>query len=169
MKPKIICIVGASGSGKTTLTKHVPASLVPTLVSYTTRPKRENEADGQDHYFVSEEQMPDKSEMLAYTKFGGYHYWTSVSQAKTCRACLYVIDEKGLMNLLENYDDQFDIKTIKIKCSDETLKCRVDESRLQRDRCRVIIEDKGFDKIIYNDGTLEEFINQGINAIKELL
>ncbi len=169
MKPKIICIVGPSGSGKTTLTNNIPASIVPVLVSYTTRPKRENETDGKEHYFVDESQMPDKSQMLAYTKFGGYHYWTSISQVEEYEACVYVIDEKGLMNLMENYDNKFDIRSIKIKCSHDTLKSRVDETRIKRDKCRVIIDDEAYDAIITNDGSLEEFLNTGIQTIKNLL
>ena len=75
MKSTILAIVGPSGSGKTTLAEHLKDKLnIPVIVSYTTRPIRDGEIDGKDHHFVSEQDMPPHEKMLAYTKFGGYHY-----------------------------------------------------------------------------------------------
>ena len=81
MKPLIIAIVGASGSGKTTLSKLLEeqCGIIP-IVSYTTRPKRIEETNGVEHWFVSEDEMPARNLMLAYTVFGGYHYWATHAQ-----------------------------------------------------------------------------------------
>ena len=116
MRRKIICIVGPSGSGKTTLANIASKELnIPTLCSYTTRPKRENEINGIDHFFVTKEEMPTKDKMLAYTKFGDYEYWASIEQIPADKPIIYVIDEKGLMMLMEEWGDRYEIDSILIK------------------------------------------------------
>ena len=70
----IVAIVGASGSGKTQLTLYAQRFGYPVICSYTTRPMREGETNGVEHIFVTEDKMPTKDNMLAYTFFGGYHY-----------------------------------------------------------------------------------------------
>ena len=100
MKPIIICIVGASGSGKTTASLMLQKQFGwEAIVSYTTRPMREGETNGVDHWFVTPDQKPREGEMCAYTKFGDYEYWTTWNQFQSLFPCVYVIDEKGLINL----------------------------------------------------------------------
>lgn len=50
-KPTIL--IGKSGSGKDYLLKYMVHNGFTSLVSHTTRPKRENEVDCTDYYFVS--------------------------------------------------------------------------------------------------------------------
>lgn len=51
MKPVIIAIVGTSGSGKTHMAEFLRNKLnIPTIVSYTTRPKRSWEKEGVEHH-----------------------------------------------------------------------------------------------------------------------
>ena len=76
-KTKIIAVVGPSGSGKTTAVEFASKALgIPVLVSYTTRPMREGEVNFKDHVFVTEKEIPSQSKMLAFTRFGGYQYWS---------------------------------------------------------------------------------------------
>ena len=52
-------------------------------VSLTTRPKKENEIDGKDFYFVSFKNFAEAiaaNELLEYTEFNGYYYGTPKSQ-----------------------------------------------------------------------------------------
>ena len=59
MKPVIIAIVGASGSGKTHMAEFLRNKLnIPTIVSYTTRPKRSWEKEGIEHHFISKDKFP---------------------------------------------------------------------------------------------------------------
>jgi guanylate kinase len=49
-------------------------------VSYTTRPRRDYEANGQHYYFVKEpqfEELIDSSELLEHARYNGYLYGTS--------------------------------------------------------------------------------------------
>ena len=96
---KIIALVGDSGSGKTFASQYLQEKFGwNAIVSYTTRPMRKGEVNGRDHWFVKSLQVPPKSKMCAYTKFGGYEYWTEWNQFQTLFNCVYVIDEKGLID-----------------------------------------------------------------------
>ena len=151
MKSTILAIVGPSGSGKTTLAEHLKHELnIPVIVSYTTRPIREGEVNGKDHHFVSDQDMPPHEEMLAYTKFGDYHYWSHISQVPENGVCSYVIDEKGLLKLWENFDQDYNIVPILIKRDESILSKTVDPERLKRDKLRVTIEDAAYKAIIVN-------------------
>lgn len=170
--PTIVCVVGPSGCGKTTMARVVEGALdIPMLVSYTTRPKRDNEIDGIDHRFVTEDQMPPREEMLAYTNFGGYHYWMPFSEIPYTGTgvCTYVIDEKGLQMLKENYSNQFNVKSILVKRNPELLIQQVGEERVKRDLGRITIPEEDYDYVITNNGRIDDFFIQSFNIFKQLL
>lgn len=166
-KPLILAIVGPSGAGKTTLSDYLKAELgLNPIVSYTTRPIREGETDGVEHHFVTKEDMPPKSKMLAYTKFGNNHYWAALSDVPE-GGCSYTIDEKGLMMLWDNYGEMFNIKAVLIKRKPELI--NVPKERRKRDRCRVSIEEAAFSLVIENNDDLENFLVDACSQIKALL
>lgn len=169
MKSLIICIVGPSGSGKTT------ASMILqklfgwcVVVSYTTRPMRFGEIDGKDHYFVKAKQKPPRSQMCAYTKFGGYEYWTCWEQFHILFPSIYVIDEKGLIELRnkEQAPFLFDLVTIKIN---RTKLNNIEQGRKDRDKERIQIPDKFYDYLIDNDGTIEDLTTQLYKIGKQII
>lgn len=158
-RPTILAIVGESGSGKTYIANWLGDNhYCHTVVSSTTRPMRENEVDGRDHKFVSEDKMPEKGNMLAYTFFGGYHYWTSFDDISEKRWNAYVIDEQGLCDLYE-LEDQGRIKVV--WCQVERPDNPTDEKRKSRDAVRkpalkkLKELGKSPDIKIINDSTLE--------------
>ena len=55
MKNKIIIISSPSGAGKTTICKYLLKSIknIEISISYTTRPQRKNEKNGQDYFFLT--------------------------------------------------------------------------------------------------------------------
>ena len=72
----IFIITGPSGVGKNTiineLSNHIDFYF---STSYTTRPRRDNETEGQDYYFITHQQfydLIDKNHMLEYEEYGGY-------------------------------------------------------------------------------------------------
>ena len=87
MSAKLFVIAAPSGAGKTTLVKAL-VERRPELkfsVSYTTRRRRENEVEGQDYLFVSEEQfieLRDAGEMLESARVFDNLYGTSRSQVQ---------------------------------------------------------------------------------------
>lgn len=160
----IIAIVGGSGAGKT------HASLLmqrltgwKTVVSYTTRRKREEETNGVEHWFVSKKKMPPKERMCAYTLFGSQHYWTTWEQV-LCNLfpCIYVIDEKGLLDLKSrNFPVEVGLVTVKIERDERD---GIDDERKKRDDDRITFPNEDYDFVVKNDGTLKEFEEK----IKEL-
>jgi guanylate kinase len=165
-KPVVLAIVGSSGSGKTSISLRLrDIYKIPPICSYTTRPIREGETDGVEHFFVTEDQMPPREAMCAYTFFGGYHYWTALSQFDSVKLCTYVIDEKGLLEMIEKYSDRFDIIKVKVVCGN----IQVDQARLQRDDDRICLEDNFYNFIIHNNSTLDYAAAQVIVKLKDYI
>ena len=149
-KLKIMCIIGGSGCGKTLASLHLKYHKDANVIcSFTTRPPRETEVEGRDHHFI--DIVPDRTELIAYTHFGGaYYYATKWQVFGPCT--VYVIDEKGLENLRKDFGDVYDIYTVLIK-RDKSLrrKSGVDETRLRRDERRDL-KDENYDYVIENNG-----------------
>lgn len=168
-QPTIICIVGPSGSDKTTLARFMEKAMnIPMLVSYTTRPKRDNEVDGIDHRFVTEDEMLSKDEMLAYTNFGGYHYWMPLSALQDVNICTYVIDEKGMLMLQNRYSDDFIIIGVLIKRDKQHLIQKVGEERVKRDLDRITIPEEKYSMVIENNGRIEDFLAESFKIFNEI-
>src|ERR1700692_1921577 len=81
----VFIISAPSGSGKSTLTKEL-IERVPALrfsVSYTTRPPRGQERDGQDYFFVTREEFEQRlqrGEFLEHAEVFGNYYGTHSSE-----------------------------------------------------------------------------------------
>ena len=79
-----------------------------------------------------------------------YYYATKWQVFGPCT--VYVIDEKGLENLRNDFGDVYDIYTVLIK-RDKALrrKSGIDETRLRRDERRDL-KDEDYDYVIINNG-----------------
>lgn len=159
MKPTIIAIVGASGSGKTYLSKLLQNELnVFLIVSYTTRPAREGEIEGIDHYYIGNTSRFSHSQMLSYTRFAEYEYFALEEQVPPQKHCAYVVDERGLKYLKETKNHKFNIVSIRVESTMDTLLERgIPLCRIKRDEDRDPLPMEYYDHIIENNGTLEEF------------
>ncbi|WP_071394569.1 guanylate kinase [Bacillus tuaregi] len=77
-KEKLFIYTGPDGSGRKTIAKMVATTFdMETVLSYTTRPPRHYEQDGEDYYFINEEtfkQMEAKEEFLESVEIDGFHY-----------------------------------------------------------------------------------------------
>ena len=132
--PLVIAICGLSGSGKTTLSLALQKRYnIYSIVSCTTRPMRPTETDGVEHKFKTIEDMPDKSDMLAYTFFGGNHYWADFRDIADKDVVTYTIDEQGILDLYE-MKRQGRIRLLWIQI--ERPVNDVDQDRKNRDDCR---------------------------------
>lgn len=161
-KQKIITIVGQAGSGKDTVAQLMRMTLhVPILCSYTTRPMREGEVNGREHIFVKECNIP-RENMLAYTEYGGYMYWTELDQIKD--VAIYVIDEKGIMDICERFPD-IELVNIYVAAKPETLKARgIAPERMKRDEYRVTMDINCFDYVITNNSSLYALLQSVITT-----
>lgn len=101
MTHKIIAlIVAPSGAGKTTICDRLTEKYgLRQVWSYTTRPPRSPDEIG--HRFITEAEMPNKSEMCAYTMYNGNHYFATHKQVDDAE--LYVIDPAGVEYFLQHY------------------------------------------------------------------
>ena len=165
MRNTIVCIVGPSGSGKTLMSKYLWTQYsIPYIVSCTTRPMREGEKDGVDHFFVSPEvirQAERDNNILAYTKFGGYEYCALKEIPYQHRACTYVIDEDGVRYLMEHCQDEFELLVVYVDASvEERLDRGISQERIDRDSYRVKLDRKVYSDVIHNDGTKRSFFKQ---------
>lgn len=77
----MIVLVGESASGKSTIEKELVKKYgLKKIISYTTRKPRNNEIDGIDYHFVTEENFFElqKNEFFAETAtYNGWHYGTA--------------------------------------------------------------------------------------------
>lgn len=84
----VVILSGVSSIGKdqikTALLQDPELGLMD-IVSLTTRPKRENEVDGRDYYFVNHKDFAAAArshKLLEYTEFNGYYYGTPAETAE---------------------------------------------------------------------------------------
>lgn len=159
MQPTIIAIVGASGSGKTYLSKLLQNELnVYLIVSHTTRPMREGEIEGLDHYYIENAHRFCRSQMLSFTRFAEYEYFALEEQVPPQGYCAYVVDERGLKYLKETKSHKFNIISIRVESTMDTLiKRGIGLCRIKRDEDRDPLPLYYYDFVVENNGSLEEF------------
>nr|DAW58536.1 MAG TPA: Guanylate kinase [Caudoviricetes sp.] len=146
---KLITITGPSGAGKDTVARMLSdLGGYKVICSYTTRPKREGEIDGVEHHFVEKCDVPHDN-MLAYTQYGGYEYWTTVEQVDD--KAIYVIDEDGLKSLCEKFPD-IELFKICVSAKERTrLRRGVTPERMARDKRRKRLPLSFYDAVIFNN------------------
>ena len=81
-KGTLFIISAPSGTGKSSLIRKLLKKRDNTIfsISYTTRPRRKNETEGKDYFFIDENkfnQMVKKDMFLEYAKVHNYFYGTS--------------------------------------------------------------------------------------------
>ena len=91
-------LIGKSAAGKDHMRKVLEGRGFIYGTSYTTRPPREDEIDGQDYYFISEKDFKnfaDNNYWYEYVEFNGWFYGTSYEQFQfTCN--LFIMTPKGI-------------------------------------------------------------------------
>lgn len=169
-KPLIICIVGESGSGKTTIAEYIEREHgIKMMESYTDRPMRYPGETG--HTFVTKEEFDTFShdDMIAYTEFGGHRYCCLKKDVLDFNT--YVIDERGLIYLRENFEDEYDIVCIRVYSSLQNRLKRVGEERVKRDVSMFNLKwyDYRFNYLIHNDYGKDRLFENVEEALKVLV
>ena len=149
-KPNIICIVGESGTGKTTIAETIELIYdIHMIPSWTDRlPRYEGE---NSHTFISKKEFDviNRDDMIAYTEFGGNRYCCLKSDVKPDNT--YVIDERGIEYLNENFSDVYNIFSLRVKRDIDKRRENVDEERIARDESMFYLPDEYYDYVLHND------------------
>ena len=135
----LFCIMAESAAGKDTLIDRLcQMSNFTQLISFTTRPQRDNE--GATHIFVDEEfyrQTKQNNEIAAYTYINNNHYWSTIDQLYD--SDLYAIDPQGVESLKALNLPNLRIVTVYINVPEDIRKERAmrrgDNPSVYRARC----------------------------------
>lgn len=110
----LLILCGPSGVGKTSLGRALLDSCqkLTLSVSYTTRPRRGGEVDGEDYHFVDEEKFVEMRRSDAFAEWAEVHgnfYGTPISAIENAWAAgkdvLFDIDYQGARQLKERFPD----------------------------------------------------------------
>lgn len=96
---KRIIIVGRAAAGKDFLKRQfIKRGFIPD-VSYTTRPPRVGEINGQDYNFISEEEFFSENlyDFYEYAKHGDYYYATGQDEWENCD--IFIMETDGISKI----------------------------------------------------------------------
>ena len=97
---KRIVLVGKAASGKDHLRKKYESRGFKYAVSYTTRPPREDEVNGKDYFFITDEEstkMIESNMFYEHVYFNGWLYGTTVNQFFTDD--LFIMTPAGISHI----------------------------------------------------------------------
>lgn len=183
---KVIIFCAPSGSGKTTIVKHLlkTNNQLAFSVSACTRPKRENEVDGKDYYFLSHDAFKNKlvhGEFLEYEEvYGGNFYGTLKSEIDRIwnegKVVIFDVDVEGGLNLKEYFNEKalaIFVKPPSVEVLAQRLKERSTETEemLQIRVGKAVLElayENKFETVLLNSN-LEETLLKAENLVNNFI
>ena len=186
MNNKVIIISAPSGAGKTTIVKHL-LEVFPQLafsVSACSRPKRENEKEGVDYYFITSHKFREKictDEFVEWQQvYPGNYYGTLKSELARIIASgkipIFDVDVLGGLNLKKYFGENalaIFVQPPTLEILENRLRSRKTESEESLKK-RIAKAEKElslahqFDRIIINDD-LESAFNKAVDEVKKFL
>jgi len=172
-KGKLIVFSAASGAGKTTIVKEILKEFPQIIfsISATTRPRRENERDGIEYFFLTEAEfrkMIENDEFIEWEEFYDYYYGTQKSfindNIDAGKPVLLELDVKGALTIKRLYPyahliyispPSFEelVKRLRQRNteSESDFKKRIDRAKMElslKDQFEYIIENKDLNTAI---------------------
>jgi len=186
MKGKAIIVCAPSGAGKTSIVKHLLAEL-PQLsfsISACSRPRRENETDGKDYYFMTADEFKSRINAGDFVEweevYPGSYYGTLKSELERIwnqgRILIFDVDVKGGISLKTWFGSNalaVYIKPPSIEALESRLRNRGTETeetlrkRLERAEFELGFANN-FDIAVINE-SLEQAGKDSVDAVKQFL
>jgi len=177
---KLIVISAPSGCGKTTIVRELLRRHPKLLfsVSATTRPKRSQEVDGRDYFFLTKAEFRKKvasGDLVEWEEIYGDYYGTLKNQVeaalKSDRPLIFDVDVKGAIAIKKKYPQAvlIFIKPPSLAVLKERLMKRRTESEeaIQKRLKRVPMEleqEKHFDYTVVNDD-----LNRAVEEVEQIV
>ena len=120
---KIVALIGEAGTGKDTLMQRILAKYplaFNEIISCTTRPMREGEAEGVNYFYLTPKEFAGKilnGEMLEATSFNDWFYGTSYDSLRSDCTNIGVFNPDGIRAM--SGMPGIDVSVFKITCSDK--------------------------------------------------
>ncbi len=176
-----VVLSGASSVGKKGIREALlndPDLKLNYSISETTRPRRENEVDGKDYYFVTYKEFADSvknKELLEYAQFNGYYYGTPKDQVefllKIGKNVLIEVEAQGVGSILLNLPEAVSffvmpeneeqlVKQIETLYKDDeaSVKVRINKAKLEMQLAPL------FKHVVYNTDP-----DKAVESIKEVV
>lgn len=160
-KKRIIAFFGPSAAGKDTLARKLYEMCPETshwIVSHTTRPPRDYEAEGKDYYFITTEKFTDmmlKYELMEATSYRDWFYGTAYASLSNDKINIGVFNLEGMKCIVE--DSSLDVIPVYVQASDKTRLQRSLQREEQPD-CNEICRRFMADKQEFQDIEFEHYI-----------
>lgn len=181
-KGKLLVFSAPSGSGKTTIVRTILSKYkeLDFSVSATTRKRRENETDGKDYFFISEEEFKkkiDAQEFIEWERFYDYYYGTLKSfvddEIDSGKSVVLEVDVNGAINIKKNYPSAVLIfimppsfEELKNRLINRSTETESDlKKRIERAEYEFTYKDK-FDYVVIND-KLEDAVKKVCEIIEK--
>ena len=181
----MICILGKTASGKNTIIDRLVKSHgYKRVITYTTRPMRDNEIQDVDYHFISNEEFLEKvdkdefAEWKSYNSvFGQWFYGVTKKDIDNDPEKLLIITPAGYKDIIESMG--YRPKSLYIYANNATIKSRLRLRGDNEEECkrRINSDNKDFkdilllaDKIVYNneDDDIEQVVKKTLELIKEM-
>ena len=179
-KGKLFVFSAPSGAGKTTIVRSILKVFNELVfsVSATTRKRRENEVEGKDYFFISEEEFKRKienDEFVEWERFYDYYYGTlkTFIDDKIAKGLSVVleVDVKGAVRIKENYPESVliyiappSLEELKERLINRNTETKEDlEKRIKRAEMEIGYQDK-FDYAVVNND-----LEHAVEEVKKIL
>lgn len=159
----LVILSGVSGSGKDTIKKELMKRMknIETLPSYTSRPIRDEEVEGEAYYFITKEQFEEKIKNNEFYEFDIHHdnyYGTSIKllneKIKSGKIIVKDIDVNGTQNLKKLLKDEVKIITIFLRVPKKELKRRLEARGQEKTPGEIILR---LNRLDYEESKISKY------------
>lgn len=180
----IYILIGKSCSGKDTIASKLAEKGLKRVVTYTTRPPRKGEKEGENYHFITNEEFERLissgffAEWRSYDTVDGlWYYGSSVDSYDTDEDRIIILNPEGYYSIKKSLDEHM-VKSIYVHSNLKTIRNRLEKRgdkkeeanrRIEHD----IIDFKGLenevDKIIYNndDNNIDDVVDKILSYIEQ--